>query len=44
MMASDAASAVMRVHDVLFSMTTKVLPSICQNARVAVPCDPPWQP
>jgi hypothetical protein len=44
MMASDAASAVMRARMVLFRMTIEVLPSICQNARVAVPCDPPWQP
>src|SRR5215217_241562 len=44
MMASEAASAVMRAHDVLFRMTTEVLPSICQDARAAVPCDPPWQP
>jgi hypothetical protein len=44
MMASAAASAVMRAHDVLFRMTSEVLPSICQDARAAVPCGPPWQP
>ncbi len=44
MMASEAASAVMRAHDVLFRMTIEVLPSICQDVRAAVPCDPPWQP
>jgi hypothetical protein len=44
MMASEAANAVMRAHDVLFRMTSEILPSICQDARSAVPCDPPWQP
>jgi hypothetical protein len=29
---------------VLFRMTSEILPSICQDARSAVPCDPPWQP
>jgi hypothetical protein len=44
MLASEAASTATRAHDVLFRMTSEVLPSICQDARAAVPCDPPWQP
>jgi hypothetical protein len=44
MTASEAASAVMRAHAVLFRMTSEVLPSICQDVRAAVPCDPPRQP
>jgi hypothetical protein len=44
MRVSEAVSAVMRAHDVLFRMTNAVLPSICQDVRAAVPCGPPWQP
>jgi hypothetical protein len=42
-MVSEAASAVTRAHDLLFRMTSEILPSICQGARAAVPCDLPWQ-